>query len=94
MTLNYASGFSNDNQTSSTYCVTNKVSAENMATCSRVGSNTTVDYNLSYGGIKNTRLSLYIDNLFDKAAPIQWRAGYAETFQMRRIGVSASYTFL
>lgn len=94
MTLNYASGFSNDNQTSPTYCVTNKVSAENMSTCSRVGSNTTVDYNLSYSGIKNTRLSLYIDNLFDKAAPIQWRGGYAETFQMRRIGVSASYTFL
>jgi iron complex outermembrane receptor protein len=94
MTLNYASGFSNDNQTSPTYCVTNKVSAENMGVCSRVGSNTTVDYNLSYGGIKNTRLSLYIDNLFDKAAPIQWRKGYAESFQMRRIGVTASYTFL
>lgn len=94
MTLNYASGFSNDNQTSPTYCVTNKVSAESMGVCSRVGSNTTVDYNLSYGGIKNTRLSLYIDNLFDKAAPIQWRKGYAESFQMRRIGVTASYTFL
>ena len=94
MTLNYASGFSNDNQTSPTYCVTNKVSAENMGVCSRVGSNTTVDYNLSYGGIKNTRLSLFIDNLFDKAAPVQWRRGYAESFQMRRIGVTASYTFL
>ena len=94
MTLNYASGFSNDSQTSPTYCVTNKVSAENMDACSRVGSNTTVDYNLSFSGIKNTRLSLYIDNLFDKAAPVQWRRGYAESFQFRRIGVSASYTFL
>ncbi|WP_332861639.1 TonB-dependent receptor plug domain-containing protein [Janthinobacterium svalbardensis] len=93
MTLNYASGYSNNDDTSRTFCVTNKVSAENMAACSRVGSNTTVDYNLSYSGIKNTRLSLYVDNMFDKAAPIQWRSGYADTFQMRRIGVTASYTF-
>ncbi|WP_232730795.1 TonB-dependent receptor plug domain-containing protein [Janthinobacterium sp. 64] len=93
MTLNYASGYSNNDDTSRTFCVTNKVSAENMAACSRVGSNTTVDYNLSYNGIKNTRLSLYVDNMFDKAAPIQWRSGYADTFQMRRIGVTASYTF-
>lgn len=93
MTLNYASGYSNNDDSSPTYCVTNKVSAENMGVCSRVGSNTTIDYNLSYNGIKNTRLSLYVDNMFDKAAPIQWRSGYADTFQMRRIGVSASYTF-
>lgn len=94
MTLNYASGYSNNDDSSPTYCATNAVSADNMAACSRVGSNTTVDYNLSYNGIKNTRLSLYVDNMFDKAAPIQWRSGYADTFQMRRIGVTASYTFL
>jgi iron complex outermembrane receptor protein len=94
MTVNYASGFSNLSVSSPNYCVTNSVSSENMAQCEHVGSNTTVDYNLTYSGIKNTRLSLYIDNLFEQDAPIQWRAGYADTFQFRRIGVTASYSFL
>jgi len=94
MTVNYASGFSNLSVSSPTYCVTNNVSSENMANREHVGSNTTVDYNLTYSGIKNTRLSLYVDNLFERDAPIQWRAGYAETFRFRRIGVTASYTFL
>ena len=94
VTVNYASGYSNNSLSSPTYCVTNKVAAENMSACERVGSNTTFDYNLSYNGIKNTRISLYVDNVFEKDAPIQWRAGYADTFQMRRIGVTASYTFL
>ena len=94
VTVNYASGYSNNSLSSPTYCVTNKVAAENMSACERVGTNTTFDYNLSYNGIKNTRISLYVDNLFEKDAPIQWRAGYADTFQMRRIGVTASYTFL
>lgn len=93
LTLNYASGFSNNSLDSMNYCTTNNVSAANLATCGHVGSNTTVDYNLAYTGIKNTKVSLYIDNLFDQAAPIQWRRGYAESFQFRRIGVSASYKF-
>lgn len=93
LTVNYASGFSNNSLDSPNYCATNNVSADNLATCGHVGSNTTVDYNLAYTGIKNTKLSLYIDNLFDQAAPIQWRRGYAESFQFRRIGVSASYKF-
>lgn len=91
VTANFASGYSNDSLSSPTYCVTNKVSAENMSACSRVGSNTTFDYNLSYSGIKNTRVSLYVDNMFEKDAPIQWRDGYSPQF--RRIGVSASYKF-
>ncbi len=93
MTINYASGFSNNSLDSMNYCQTNNVSAANLGTCGHVGSNTTVDYNLAYTGIPNTKLSLYIDNLFDQAAPIQWRRGYAESFQFRRIGVSASYKF-
>lgn len=93
MTLNYKSGFSNNNETSPNYCATNSVSAANLATCGHVGSNTTVDYNLAYSGIKNTRLSLFVDNIFDQAAPIEWRRGYADSVQFRRIGVSASYTF-
>jgi iron complex outermembrane receptor protein len=91
MTVNYASGYSNNSQSSPTYCATNNVSAANLATCGHVGSNTTVDYNLSFSGIKNTRLSLYVDNLFEQDAPIQWREGY--TPQFRRIGVTASYNF-
>ena len=91
MTVNYASGYSNNSLSSPTYCVTNKVAADDMAACERVGSNTTVDYNLSYTGIKNTRLNLFIDNLFEKNAPIDWRDGYSTQF--RRIGVSASYKF-
>ena len=91
VTVNYESGYSNDSLSSPTYCVTNKVAAENMPACSRVGSNTTVDYNLAYSGIKNTRLNLFIDNLFEKDAPVQWRDGYSPQF--RRIGVSASYKF-
>ncbi|KQQ47675.1 TonB-dependent receptor [Duganella sp. Leaf126] len=93
LTLNYLSGFSNNSLDAMTYCATNKVAAANLDTCGHVGSNTTVDYNLAYTGIKNTKLMLYIDNLFDQAAPIQWRRGYADSFQFRRIGVSASYTF-
>ena len=91
MTINYESGYSNNSLSSPTYCATNKVAAEYLNTCARVGSNTTVDYNLAYSGIKNTRLNLFIDNLFEKDAPVQWRDGYSPQF--RRIGVSASYKF-
>ncbi len=91
MTINYASGYSNNSLGSPTYCVTNNVSAANLGTCGHVGSNTTVDYNLAYSGIKNTKISLYIDNLFQQDAPIQWRDGFSPQF--RRIGLTASYTF-
>jgi iron complex outermembrane receptor protein len=93
MTLNYSSGHSNNSDDSPTYCATNNVAAAYMDTCNHTGSNTTVDYNLTYSGIKNTKLRLYIDNLFDQPAPINWRAGYLDTFQMRRIGLSATYAF-
>nr|WP_315259061.1 TonB-dependent receptor [uncultured Duganella sp.] len=94
MTLNYVSGYSNNNEASPTYCATNNVAAAYLDTCGHVGSNTTVDYNLSYSGIKNTKLSLFIDNLFQQDAPVQWRGGYVDNnFQFRRIGVTASYSF-
>ena len=48
MTVHYASGFSNNSDSSPTYCVTQKVTAENMAACERVQPPTTVDYNLTY----------------------------------------------
>jgi iron complex outermembrane receptor protein len=91
MTLNYTSGYSNNSLSSPTYCATNNVAAAYLDTCGHVGSNTTVDYNMSYTAIKNTTLSLYIDNLLSRDAPVQWRDGY--TPQFRRIGLTASYKF-
>jgi iron complex outermembrane receptor protein len=91
MTINYTSGYSNNSLSSPTYCATNNVAAAYLDTCGHVGSNTTVDYNLSYSAIKNTTLALYIDNILSKDAPVQWRDGY--TPQFRRIGLTASYKF-
>jgi iron complex outermembrane receptor protein len=91
LTVNYRSGYSTNDEASPTYCVTQNVAAEYMGTCSHVGSNTTVDYNLAYSGIKNVTLNLYLDNVFKQAAPVQWRDGFQPQF--RRIGVAASYKF-
>jgi iron complex outermembrane receptor protein len=91
MTLNYTSGYSNNSLSSPTYCATNNVAAAYVDTCGHVGSNTTVDYNLTYSAIKNTTLALYIDNLLSRDAPVQWRDGYQPQF--RRIGLTASYKF-
>lgn len=91
LTLNYASGYSNNSLSSPTYCKTQNVAAAYLDTCNHVGSNTTVDYNLTYSGIKNTKLALYIDNLLAQDAPVQWRDGYQPQF--RRIGLTASYKF-
>jgi hypothetical protein len=44
-----------------------------MGDCERVGSNTTFDYKLAYSGIPHVKLNLYIDKLFNRPAPIQWR---------------------
>jgi iron complex outermembrane recepter protein len=89
--VNYASGYSNNSLSSPTYCVTQKVSAENMADCVRVDHNVTVNYSLAYTGIKNVKLNLFVDNIFEQDAPIQWRDGFSSQF--RRIGAAASYTF-
>nr|AGU11964.1 TonB-dependent Receptor Plug Domain [uncultured organism] len=94
VTANFQSGYSNNSISSPTYCVTNSVKAENLAACERVGTNTTFDYNLTYSGIPHVRLNLYVDNLFDRDVPIQWRDGWSPASpQMRMIGVAASYTF-
>ncbi len=96
VTVNYASGYSNNSISSPTYCATQKVADEYLSACGRVGSKTTFDYNLAYSGIPHVKLSLFIDNLFDKEAPVQWRDGYADGYykpQFRMIGASASYTF-
>jgi iron complex outermembrane receptor protein len=90
-TVNYASGYSNNSESSPTYCSTNGVAAAYLATCGHVGSNTTVDYNLAWTGVPHVRLSLYVDNIFEQEAPVQWRGGYAAQF--RRFGLGAAYTF-
>jgi iron complex outermembrane recepter protein len=91
LTLNYLSGFSNNSISSPTYCVTNKVAAEWMATCERVKPRHTLDYNLAYSGIKHLKLFLYVNNIMNEDSPITWRDGWSPQF--RTIGVSAAYTF-
>jgi iron complex outermembrane receptor protein len=91
LTVNFASGYSNNNDSSPTYCVTQKVAAEYMDACERVKSNTTVDYNLAYSGIKHVKMSLYINNLLNKDSPVRWRDGWGTQF--RTLGASAAYQF-
>jgi iron complex outermembrane receptor protein len=91
LTVNYLSGFSNNSLSSTTYCVTQKVAAENMADCERVKARHTLDYNLAYSGIKHVKLSLYVNNILDEDSPITWRDGWSPQF--RTIGMSAAYTF-
>jgi iron complex outermembrane receptor protein len=91
ITMNYSSGYSNNSISSPTYCATQKVAAEYLATCEHVGSNTTFDYALTYSGIDHVRLNLYVTNIFEQDAPVAWRDGWSSQF--RRVGVAASYTF-
>jgi iron complex outermembrane receptor protein len=91
ITMNYTSGYSNNSLSSPTYCATNKVATENLATCEHVGSNTTFDYSLTYTGFKHVRLSLYVNNVFEQDYPITWRDGYVSQF--RRVAVAGTYTF-
>jgi iron complex outermembrane receptor protein len=94
LTMNYRSGYSTNSISQPTYCVTSNVAAENLATCGRVKANTTFDYNLAYSGIPHVKLNLYVDNIFNQPAPIDWRGGWDLTApQFRVFGVAASYTF-
>ena len=91
LTWNFESGYSNNSLSSPTYCATNNVTAENMGDCERVHPNTTFDYSLAYSGIPHVRLNLYVNNIFNQPAPIQWRGGWSPQFRL--IGAAASYTF-
>jgi iron complex outermembrane receptor protein len=91
VTANFASSYSANSIASPTYCVTQKVADQYMDTCNRIGSNTTWNYALTYTGIPHVRLNAYVDNVFDRAAPISWRGGWGPQF--RRFGVAASYTY-
>jgi iron complex outermembrane receptor protein len=91
ITMNYTSGYSNNSLSSPTYCTTQKVAPEYLAACEHVGNNVTWDYSLSYTGISHVKLNLYVKNIFEQDAPVQWRDGYSPQF--RRVAVAASYTF-
>lgn len=91
VTANFQSGYSNNSISSPTYCVTNSVSAANMAACNHVGTNTSFDYNLTYTGFSHIKLTGYIQNIFNQPAPVQWRDGFQTQFRV--LGATASYTF-
>ena len=94
LTANFASGYSTNSIDSPTYCKTQNVAAEYMDVCGRVGSNTTWNYSLAYSGIPHVRLNAYVDNIFARERPINWRGGYNNTSpQFRRFGFAASYTY-
>jgi iron complex outermembrane receptor protein len=90
-TANYRGAYSNNSSSSPTYCVTNRVADAYLSACERVGSNTTFDYNLAYTGIPHVKVSLYVNNLFDRDSPIAWRGGWSPQF--RKFGATAAYTF-
>jgi iron complex outermembrane receptor protein len=91
ITMNYQSGAGNNSNSSPTYCVTQKVAPENMDTCNHVDSNITFDYSLTYSGIDHVKLSLFVNNVFEKDFPVTWRDGYITQF--RRVSVAATYKF-
>lgn len=90
----FASSYSTNSIAQPTYCATQKVAAEYMDTCGRVGSNTVWNYSLAYTGIPKVRLSAYVDNVFAREQPINWRGGWNNLApQFRRFGIAASYTY-
>lgn len=76
---------------SPTYCVTNKVSPENMSACAEVDQPTFVNYSVTYSGIKNTSLNLYVGNLFQTDNGQNWRGGWSPNF--RTFYVNGTYKF-
>ncbi len=91
VTTNYYSGYSTNSQDSATYCVTQKVSAENMGTCERVGDSLSMNYSLTYYGIKNAKINLYLGNITNKDNPVNWRGGFSPRF--RTIYLNGEYRF-
>jgi iron complex outermembrane receptor protein len=89
--VNYSGGYTSNSESSPTYCVTQKVAPENMSTCLRIRESIIANYSLSYSGIKNTRLSMVIGNLFNAENPVSWRGGWSPSF--RTYYVTASYKF-
>lgn len=89
--VNYNGAYSANSLASPTYCVTQKVAPENMATCEQIDSSYFVNYSLTYSGIKNTRINLYVGNLFQAENPTDWRGGWSPSF--RSVYLNAAYKF-
>jgi iron complex outermembrane receptor protein len=92
--LNYFSGYSTNNEASPTYCETQKVAAENMATCLQVKPRHYLNWSVSYSGIKSVKLGMTVTNLFNRENPIDWRNGWSFTGpNLRAVYVNGSYSF-
>jgi iron complex outermembrane receptor protein len=89
--VNFTSGYSTNSLGSPTYCTTQKVAPEFMATCGNVGDSTFLNYNLTYAGFKNTKINLYVGNLTNKDNPVDWRGGWTPRF--RTVYLSGEYRF-
>ena len=89
--VNYSSGYSANSISNPTYCVTQKVAPENMATCERIDASTKVNYSLTYSGFKNTRINFFVDNLFQAENPTNWRGGWSSSF--RTFYINGTYKF-
>lgn len=63
------------------------------ASACRIASNTTVDLWLQYSGLKNLVLSANLFNVFDRADPVQMRAGSYLPLAGRVAKLSAEYHF-
>jgi len=64
--INYTGGYSSNSIGDPTYCVSKGVSADNMDACVRVKPSTITNYSVTYSGIKNTTLNLFVGNVFKK----------------------------
>ncbi len=89
--VNYASGYSANSLGSPTYCATQKVAAENLATCERIDAGITTNYSLTYSGFKNTKLNFFVNNVFGAENPTDWRGGWTPNF--RTFYVNGTYKF-
>lgn len=89
--VNYGSGYSANSLGDPTYCVSKKVTPENMATCERIDASTKVNYSLTYSGFKNTKINLFVGNLFQAENPTNWRGGWSSSF--RTFYINGTYKF-
>lgn len=91
ITVDQRSTYTTNSISSPTYCVTNKVSAENMSACERVDQPTFFNYSVTYTGFKNTSLNLFVGNLGQTENGVDWRGGWSPNF--RTLGLTATYKF-
>lgn len=89
--MNFSSDYTTNSLNSPTYCATQKVAVENLSTCANVGDSIVLNYNLTYTGIKNTKINLYVGNFTNRSVPTDWRGGWSPQF--RTVYLSGEYKF-